>query len=299
MKNTSSGVEQEYRDREEGQSSTSKYIQVKVPPAGQDDGYKAKPVGGTPDDKIIKPNLKTAKCDTVDFELPSGLLALIPVPLPFLKKKSSKEIKEKLPDKEKSEYGKIVVNETKGGFVNIQDETAGNKRWQKLHPSGTYQQVVDNGDYHDKVVHDRYIIVDKNWNISIGEDWIEVVSGNNKIQIKKNSSININGNESVNVDGNSNVNIVGNEGLQVGGNHSESITGNFTTEVGGNHAETIKGYRKTMVSGNENNTIMGTETDVICGSWNVTVSGSIMLSSSASITLVAPVINLKGKVNMN
>ena len=298
MKDTSTGVEQNYNDRAEGQSSTSKYIQVKVPPAGSGDDYTPKPADGTPDDKIIKPNLKTAKCDTVSFDLPASLLGLIPVPLPFLKKKDSKEIKEKLPDKEKSEYGKIVVNESKGGFVEIKDETPGNKRWQRLHPSGTYTQIVDNGDSHEKIVHDSYIIVDKNWNISVGEDWIEVVSGNNKIQIKKDSTVNINGNQSINIDGNNNNNIGGNQGFQIGGNNSEQISGDFITDVGGNHNESIKKNRKTMVMGDENNTIMGSKTDLIVGSLTVCCSGKVMISSPSNITLVAPKINLVGKVSM-
>jgi hypothetical protein len=229
MDNITDGLEANFKDREKVQSSTSKYIQAKV---ASTEGYVSKAISGTVDDKLIKPNLKTSLCETIKFD--TSALALLPFPIPFIKNTNSKEIKELLPTADKAEYGKIQVKESKGGFVEIQDETPGNKRWQKTHPSGTYTQVVNNGDMHEKIVNDRFIIIDKNWNISVGEDQIEVIVGNNRIQIKKDRETNITGSDNTNVTGDSTLFVGGNESREVKGNQTEKISGNMNSRIDGN-----------------------------------------------------------------
>lgn len=290
IRDTSKGVEKDFHGQDPGQSSSSKYIQANTPPA-VGDGYGANKIAGTPDDAIIKPQLKTSLCETKSFELPSsggGLLDAIagalgsaatalPLPLPFKKTTEKKEIAEATPTGEKAQYGKIRVNQTKGGFVDITDETPGNKRRIFIHPTGTYFQTVDNGDVLEKIVHDKMTIIINDWNISISGNKIEVIDGNNKIQIKKDRQTNINGNDHTNVDKDTNTNIGGNTALQVKGNSSESIQGNFTSEINKNLTEAVKQNYNHTVDGSEFNTVMKDRTDVVCGNLTVTVSGNAVV----------------------
>lgn len=297
MKDIKEGIELDFNGREPAQASTSKYIQTNIT---SKEGYRQESVAGTPDDNIIKPNLKVFNCETVSIQLPFGLGSL-PIPLPFVKTKNKKEIKEVMPSKEKSQYGKIMVTETKGGFVELKDETPDNKRTLKLHPSGTYTQTINDGSIYDKVVGDVYTIIDKNWNIAIGKDFIEVITGDNKIQIKKNSELNINGNESVNIDGNSNTNIGGNKGIQIDGNESEDTTGNKDTKISGNLTENISKNKNTTIVGNDAETVLKNKTSIVQEDCTTLVGGNITISAKGNINVVASgVCNIKAsQINLN
>lgn len=288
MDNIASGLENDFRDRKPKQATTSKYIQTKT--ATTDGGYNSESIDGTPDEKLIKPNLKTSTCETVSFD--TSIFSGFPVPIPFISNRSSKEIKEELPNKDKSEYGKIQVHETRGGFVELKDETPGNKRWMKLHPAGTYSQVVNNGDMHEKIVNDRFIIIDKNWNISVGEDFIEVIVGNQKIQIKKDREVNIKGNDNKNVDGDDTTKVKGNHSTEVKGNETEKITGNMLSDITGGLTENIKKDYKRMVNGKQNVIAMGGINHISSASINIIATGQVILSSSAMVKVTAPMITL-------
>lgn len=275
MKDTSAGIEKDFYKQTQGESSTSKYIQANTPPAAGD-SYGANKVEGTPDDAIINPNLKTATCETKSFEIPF-LAKLLGVTLPFVKKTVKKEIAEPAPTGEKAQYGKIRVAQTKGGFVDITDETPGNKRRIAVHPSGSYRSTLDNGDSHEKVVHDKVTIIINDWNITISGDKIEVIDGEQKVQIKRDRQTNINGSDHLNIDKDFNTNVEGDVGVQIGGNNTESIGGNMISEIDGNMTETIKKDHKHTVNGSETNTIMEDRTDIVGGSLNVVVSGNAIL----------------------
>lgn len=288
MIDITTGLEKTFDDRKLGESSVSKYIQSKIP---NESGYTSQSLEGTPDDKIIKPNLKSFKCETISFKLPFGLGA-IPIPIPFIKQGSNTEIKEILPDKSKSEYGKIKVTESKGGFVELKDDTPGNKRLLQLHPSGSYHQVLDNGSTYDKVVNDALIIIDKNWNIAIGNDFVEVITGNNKIQIKKDSLININGDESKNIDKNSITNIKENFGLHIEGSSLETIGKDKTLDVAGTLTETIQQNYSETVQGEKKSIIMNNKTETIGQTCNILVGNTLTITSASTINIIAPKVNI-------
>lgn len=282
------GIEQNYKERTKIQSNSSKYIQVKR--AEVKGGYADKPIEDTYDDKIIKPSLKKDKCETYKFTPDS--FASAKVPSTISKSKSNKEIKELLPTKEKAEYGKIFVTETRGGFVQIRDETPGNKRWQNTHPAGTYNQIVDNGDMHEKIVHDRFIIIDKNWNISVGEDQLEIIVGNNKIQIRKDRETNITGSDNTNIEKDSSTYIGGNNCLEVGKNQSEKIGKDMNSNIIGELTETIgKDYKRT-VTGKQSVTAMTGINHTSMATINIIATGTINITSSSMVKISAPSISL-------
>lgn len=318
MENVTSGTEQNFDARSTGQSSTSKYVQANTPPVNGN-GYGANKISGTPDDVTIKPNLKKATVETKSFAAAGGLLAslmsalaALPLPLPFKTTTEKKEIAEPAPTSSKAQYGKISVNDS-NGFVEIKDNTPGNKIWTHLHPSGTYDSVSNNGDVLEKSTHDRILIVINDWNITVSGDELMVIDGDNKIQIKKDRQININGNDNLNIDGNTNTNIGKDSGLQVGGNVTESITGNMTSEINQSLTEAVKKNYNHTVNGSETNTVMKDRTDVVAGSLSVVVSGNaivhvgknanissggIMTLAAPEIDMNAPLINLNGNVKV-
>ena len=151
MKSVTDNTTLDFTDREVTQASTSKFIQANIPSIA---GYLKKTISGTPQDVIIKPNLKTDICATISFKTILSFLSSL-IPLPFLKFPSSIQIKEALPTTNLSQYGKVVVNESKGGFVTIRDETPKNNLIVKLHPSGTYQSINNDGANQQKIVAEK------------------------------------------------------------------------------------------------------------------------------------------------
>jgi hypothetical protein len=291
-----------YYEQTKGEAATSKYIQPNTPPP-TGDGYAAKPITGTPDDVLIKPNLKTSTCETKTFTLP--IFFGHPIPIPFIVTPDKKEIKEPTPTGEKAEYGKIHVNQTKSGFVEIRDETKGNKRKISIHPTGTYSQVLDNGDMQEKVVHDRMIIIDKNWNISVGEDEVIVIMGNQKIQIKKDRKTNITGDDNLNVAGNSATVIAKDRGMQIDGGNVQTIGKDSLIDITGNGTENVKKDFKHTVNGSETNIVQKDRTDAVLGNLTIVVTGNAIVhaknanvSADQKIAIAAPKIDMTGAVTI-
>jgi hypothetical protein len=291
MKSISDGLELNFDKKDVGQASTSKYIQAQIPDVKGI--YQTKEISGTPDDKIINTGLVKTFCQTVALKTQS--LFGIPLPLPFLKSKLKDKIEEVPLDKEKLQYGKTFVTETKGGFVELKSETPKSKIWQWLHPAGTYRRWTDDGSSYDKVVGDTFFIFNKNWNISVGIDFIEVVQGNNKIQIVKNSITNINGDSSLNIDGNSISNIGKDCGIQVKGNKTETISKDCTETIYGGLTENVYKDHNTQVNGNESNTILKNKNDVVCGSLNILVTGDVNISSQGNLNITGKTVSISGE----
>ena len=230
MKSVTDGTTLDFDGREVSQASTSKFIQANVPSVT---GYIKETIAGTPVDTIVKPNLKVDICATISFKSILSFLGSI-LPLPFFKIPSSIQIKEALPTTNLSQYGKVVVNESKGGFVTIRDETPGNNLTVQLHPSGTYQSINNAGANQQKIVDDNTLIINKNFKISVGLDYIEVISGNEFIQIKKNRTHNVGGDFNENITGNS-ISVIGKDrGEQIAGNYTQLITNNSIVDISGN-----------------------------------------------------------------
>lgn len=296
-KDLSSDVKNDFFKKESTTASTSKYIQTNVPSTTGE--YKERKQTGTPDDAFLTPNLKKEEVKTVKFD-ENVLTKILGIPLPFVKTTNTQKIEEVKPSSEKGEYGKVRVQETKGGFVELKDETEGHKIWTHIHPSGTYDTIVDNGDQTEKTVNDRYIIVDKNWYITVGEDEVVLISGNNKVQIKKDRQINITGDDNLNIEGNSNTKIKGNKGTEVSGSIFEKVSGEKGINIGGSKTEKVASDSKLEVSGNETNMVAKNQTDIIGGNLIITVGGNVLLSasgvmnitSSSKVNITAPMVSL-------
>jgi hypothetical protein len=288
MKSVTDGTTLDFDGREVSQASTSKFIQANIPSVT---GYIKETVAGTPVDVIVKPNLKVDICATISFKSILSFLGSI-LPLPFLKIPSSIQIKEALPTTNLSQYGKVVVHESKGGFVTIRDETPGNNLTVKVHPSGTYQSINNAGANQQKIVDDSTLIINKNFKVSIGLDHVEVISGNEFVQIKKNKNVNVGGDFNENITGNSTTVIGKDRGEEIKGNYTQTISKDSLTDVSGNATEHVVKNHTTNVDGNEHNTIAGSQNDVIGKSLHICIQSNGTISAKGSLNLVGNPINL-------
>jgi len=191
----------------------------------------------------------------------AGPPALVPA-------EEKKEVKEEKPSGDKAEYGKIQVKENKAGYVEISDETPGNVRKVDLHPSGSYNSKLDNGDAHQKTVGDRVDITEKDWKVTVMQNAIIIVYNDTKIEIRNDKVENIKGNCHTNIDGetktkvakdvtnnydsNFNEKIGQNSNIAIGGNEDKKISGNLTETISGNHKEAVTGNLTINVTGNVN-----------------------------------------------
>ena len=288
MNSVTDGTTLNFDARTPSQSSTSKFIQANVPSVS---GYIKETVAGTPVDVIVKPNLKVDVCATISFKSILSFLGSI-LPLPFLKIPSSIQIKEALPTTNLSQYGKVVANESKGGFVTIRDETPGNNLTVNVHPSGTYQSINNAGANQQKIVDDNTLIINKNFKVSVGLDYIEVVSGNEYVQIKKNRTLNVGGDFNENITGNS-TSVIGKDcGEEIHGNYTQIISKDSLTEVSGNATENVADDHSTTIGGNESNTVYGSKNDVIGNSLHVCIQTNGTISANGSLNLVGNPVNL-------
>jgi hypothetical protein len=285
--------------RTQGESSTSRYIQANTTtPEG---GLKAQPerIPPTPADKVQEPQLKT---DTQKLSLmrENFIAKLLGIPLPILITGHSNKISEPKPTDDKAEYGKIQVKENKAGFVEVRDETPGNVRKVDLHPSGTYESMLDNGDVHQKVCGKKFTYVDKDWSIMVFGEEITVISGSETVHIKKDKVENVNGDKTLNTDGDS--------FSKVGKNHTQEVVKDYSTKIGGNEGRKVDGDQKENVDGGVTRkvgrdvveTVGGGQTETIRGALQIAVGGNVSIvaggtvsiTSGSLITLSAPMVEI-------
>lgn len=332
----------DFYKRLKGESSTSKYIQTKLPDLSGTPKPNPAILKDTPDAKIITPQLKKdsnvtklitplknllgikslAKPKFLDnlmgkdkklTSVTSGIKPPTKIPSlpsagslingvsktaakpgvipPAVASSSSVEVKEEKPSGDKSEYGKIVVKENKGGFVEISDETPGNVRKVNLHPSGTYDAKLDNGDAHTKTTGKKVDIVDGNWQVTVFNDNILIVNKDNKIEIREDSFINIHGSENLNVDKEKNTKVGGDVNNDYGANLTEKVNEDCEITIGGNETKTLSGNETNNISGNKKESIGGNLNITVSGNVNIT-GGKVNISASSSIALSAPSIKL-------
>jgi len=110
-----------------------------------------------------------------------------------------------------SEYPYNSVHEYEGGMLEEFDSTPGNQRVTRMHPSGTYDEVLVDGTKTVKIVGTGY----------------EIVLKDKKMYIK------------------------GDLDMTVDGNMNQFVKGDYTLEVGGNFYQEIGGSRETKIIFND------------------------------------------------
>lgn len=276
-----------FYQRAKGLASTSQYVQAKIPTATGELKNKVEALKNTPDEKIITPQLKK-DVNTVKEFTKNPLAELLGFVGSLIPTVSQKKIEEPKPTGDKAEYGKIQVKETKGGFVEISDETPGNVRKINQHPSGSYNAMLNDGSVQNKITGDRQEICDGNWNIKTEKDKVEIVAGNNRIEIRKNETQTTIGNRNTSIDGVSNTVVKGNVSDDFKANYDGKIAGNYNEAVGGNRIEKTDGNLTETIGGNHMETVQGSLTIHVSGNVNIVSGGTTTVSSAGTVRISGP-----------
>jgi len=124
------------------------------------------------------------------------------------------------------------VRETESGHLEEFDDTDGGRRYHRFHPSGSFEEVVDDGSRIIKV---------------IGEDYEMYLDGKN---------IYVDGNVNMTVTGDKRELIQGNYHLEVEGDMTMDLKQSFQTKVAFNHETEIGKSRSTNIGQSDNLTIV-------------------------------------------
>lgn len=228
------------------------------------------------------PSLSSLAAQLPNFSLPAGIVpSLIP-------KQLKSAIDEPKPTGDKAEYGKIIVKENKAGFVEIADETPGNERKVSLHPTGSYDQKLANGDTTNKVTGKQILIIDKNWEVTIGEEMIVIVSGDQKIEVRKDKVETIKGDSDLMVEGEKRCIVKKDVQDDFKGNYYQKISNESGISVGSDSSLKVGGDKKTETSGNAK--------ESVGGNLSITVGGNCTISAGGNAQLVAGgIVRITGK----
>lgn len=124
------------------------------------------------------------------------------------------------------EYPYNHVYSTESGHLQEFDDTPGRERIHTFHTSGTYQEIDKFGNQVNKIIGDKFSIIERNGYVYI--------DGTARITIGSDVKLVIGGNLDIEVDGNVNYNIGGDLTWKVGGDVKYGIGGKNSISSGGN-----------------------------------------------------------------
>lgn len=206
-------------------------------------------------------------------------------------------------------YPNNQVRESASGITEEWDDTPGNVRHHLFHPSGTYEEVVDDGSRTIKVIGKDYqlymngsnMYVEGNLNVTVSGDKRELIMGDSYTEITGNQYTTIKGSEYKKV--NNDVDV------EIGENHYENIGADEVRFINGNQTETtvkkeyhlVNGTQATSVQGNatfqyaskyseqikkdKGSTVIGNSVEVVGGNFDMGVKGNYDLDVSGNVTM--------------
>lgn len=204
------------------------------------------------------------------------------------------DIKEAKPTNNKSRYGFINVKETKSGHAMIMDDTPGNRRLVFQHTTGTYTSMLDNGDYNEKVVNNKYMIVEKDLLSNILGNSVNVVQGDTKYELRGNVYEVVDKEKNVLIKSNKNEKIQGDSALQISGHSSEYIIGNRNEKIENDKFSNVGNNEVKTITNNKTTTV-GNSTSIANGNkLNITNGNEINIENGLNPTLL----DLSGNINL-
>lgn len=200
---------------------------------------------------------------------------------------------------QQSQYPYNAVHEYEGGMIEEFDSTPGSQRVTRMHPSGTYDEVVVDGTRTIKIVGDGYEIIMGNKNMYIKGDINMTIDGSLNQLVKGNYTLEVGGNYYEMIGGIRESKIVGNEVKEIGQDVSINIGADYYAKCGNNHSLTVGNDRVDIIGGSFtrqtgggiNSTTLGSETRYIVGSHNQTC-----LVNSTDVTVGAHRIESVGPI---
>lgn len=183
------------------------------------------------------------------------------------------------------QYPKNHVYESESGHIIEIDDTPKNERLSRFHRSGTYEEIVADGDRTLTIVGNGYEVVLKNKNILVKGDLNLTVEGNMRTLVKKDYILEVEGDKTEYVKGNRKSKIGLNELIEIDEDMSTNVTKNFSTRVGGSETRDVVGDRTLNTTGHYSTTVALDSKSVTNGDAQQTVLGTFTLSSDGNLTL--------------
>lgn len=193
------------------------------------------------------------------------------------------------------------VYETESGQLQEFDDTEDNVRYHRFHPSGSYEEIYNDGTRSLKIVgHDYEVVLDGkdiyidgalnvtctgNMRHLVGGNYHLEVEGDYTLDIKGSVQTKITGNDEKEVFRNRSVNIGIDDNLFVGGSKVTSILKNNTQTVGANNTITVSGNDSLTTIGNKSTLVNGNISQTNVGTLTVTSKGNIIFDTPSSMVL--------------
>ena len=184
-------------------------------------------------------------------------------------------------------YPKNHVEETESGHIIEKDDTAGHERLSTYHTSGTYEEVVANGDKTVTVVGDEYKVTFKNKNMYVKGSVNLTVDGNMKTLVKGNYHLEVEGDKTEYIKGTRTSKIGQNELLEVDQEYNANVTENFSQRIGGNETRTLQGNLVSDTAGSSTSTIIGANVQTTMGIDSKTVIGDAVIMYPGKLTIAS------------
>ena len=211
----------------------------------------------------------------------------------------------------KSIYPYNAIKEYEGGMVEEFDSTPGATRMARMHPSGTYEEVIVDGTKTTKIVGDGYEItlgnhmmyVKGNLNVTVeGDmrqfvkgDYILEVGGSMRTMINTTRQTKISGNDVVEISNDLSINVKnnysikgGNDGtIRFGNNHTLTIGNDSNVEIGNDLSYFIGNNSTYTTSGRNAVAVTGDRMVITQGAHRMESFGSITLDTSLNMNVIA------------
>lgn len=171
------------------------------------------------------------------------------------------------------EYPYNKVNETESGHVFEVDDTPGSERTLRMHTSGSYEEIYNDGTRQVKIVGDDYEIILKDKNMRIKGNLNITVDGDMRQRVKGNYHLEVEGDYTENIKGSLQQSILGNHEFEIARNRSGNIGIDDTCLVNNNRTRNVVVDDLITVSGNHSNNTAGNMSLVAYGDTNVFSGG--------------------------
>jgi hypothetical protein len=209
-----------------------------------------------------------------------------------------------------SKYPYNSVTEFEGGMLEEFDSSPGAQRVTRMHPSGTYDEIIVDGTRTIKIMGDGYELIMGNKNMYVKGNLNITVDGNMSQLVKGDYTLEVAGNYtetiakskqtkiiagnlvtevqqdvSTNIGGEYYIKSAGNHSLNVGGNKLELVANTSQTNVGSDNSLSVKGSHNVMVSGNMGVVTKANRMDIVYGLYNIESVGFLTLDTSTNLIM--------------
>ena len=191
------------------------------------------------------------------------------------------------------EYPYNKVYESEGGHVEEIDDTPGFERTNRLHASGSYEEIYNDGTRQIKIVGDDYEVVLKNKNIhirgncnmTVDGDLRQMVYGNYHLQVEKDMTVNVKGSVQEMIGGNRETEIVRSRSTNVGVDDNLSVMNNSTTNIINDKLLTVGNDNTISVTNNMATTVLNNKSIMNAGTFGHTSLKDYTLTVNANQTI--------------